>query len=93
MTRGPGREVGLVGPVTGLSAPLHLGSYACPSQAVLSRMVDKDDLRKRFDLVLRESAAVREASKELTREVERLRAQIEKHQAKERRKKPRVQGK
>jgi predicted RNA-binding protein with PIN domain len=56
-------------------------------------MVDRDDLRKRFDLVLRESAAVREASKELTREVERLRAQIEKHQAKERRKKPRVQGK
>jgi predicted RNA-binding protein with PIN domain len=55
-------------------------------------MVDRDDLRKRFDLVLRESAAVREASKELTREVERLRAQIEKHQAKEQRKKPRARG-
>jgi hypothetical protein len=72
---------------------VHLGSYGGPSQAVLSRMVDKGDLSKRFDLVLRESAAVREASEELTREVSRLRALIAKHQAKEQRKKPRVRGK
>jgi predicted RNA-binding protein with PIN domain len=56
-------------------------------------VADKDDLNARLDLLLRESAAVREASEELTREVERLRAQIEKHHAKERRQKPRVRGK
>jgi predicted RNA-binding protein with PIN domain len=56
-------------------------------------MADKGDLSERLDLLLRESAAVREASEELMREVERLRAQIEKHQAQERRKKPRERGK
>jgi len=56
-------------------------------------MADQDDPSERLDLLLRESAAVREASEELTWEVGRLRAQIEKHQAKEKRKKLRVQGK
>jgi len=56
-------------------------------------MADKGDLSERLDLLLRESVAVREASEELMREVKRLRAQIEKHQAKERRKKPRVRSK
>ena len=70
-----------------------MNGYACPSQALSSGMADKDDLSERLDLLLRESAAVREASEELAREVERLRAQIEKHQAKEKRKKLRVQGK
>jgi predicted RNA-binding protein with PIN domain len=55
-------------------------------------MADKDDLSERLDLLLRESAAVREASEELAREVERLRAQIGKHQAKEERKQLRVRG-
>jgi predicted RNA-binding protein with PIN domain len=56
-------------------------------------MADKDDLSARLDLLLRESAAVREASEELAREAKRLRAQVEKHQAKEKRKKPRVRRK
>ena len=70
-----------------------MGSYAGPPQALSSRLADKDDLSARLDVLLRESAAVREASEELLREVERLRAQREKHQANERRKSPRVQGK
>ena len=44
-------------------------------------MADKDDLRKRVDLLARESAAVREASEELVREAKRLREQIEKPHA------------
>lgn len=55
-------------------------------------MADKDDLSERLDLLLRESAAVREASEELVREAKRLRAQIEKNQAKGQRKKPRLRG-
>jgi predicted RNA-binding protein with PIN domain len=70
-----------------------MSGYVGPSQALSSRMANKADLSDRLDLLLRESAAVREASEELTREVERLRAQIEKHQAKEQRKKPRARGK
>jgi hypothetical protein len=60
---------------------------------ILSRMPSKDDLIAKLDRLLRESAAVGEASEELVREAGRLRAEIEKHQAKEQRKKPRVKGK
>lgn len=56
-------------------------------------MPSKDDLSARLDRLLRENAAVREASEELVREAGRLRAEIEKHQTKEQRKKPRVKGK
>jgi hypothetical protein len=56
-------------------------------------MPSKDDLSAKLDRLLRENAAVREASEELVREAGRLRAEIEKHQAKEQRKKPRVKGK
>jgi regulator of replication initiation timing len=56
-------------------------------------MPSKDDLNAKLDRLLRESAAVREASEELVREAARLRAEMEKHQAKERRTKPRVKGK
>jgi predicted RNA-binding protein with PIN domain len=56
-------------------------------------MADKDDLSERLDLLARESVALRKASEELVREAKRLRAQIEKHQAKGQRKKPRLRGK
>jgi hypothetical protein len=56
-------------------------------------MADKGDLSARLDVLLRESAAVREASEELTREAKRLRTQLEKHQAKEQRKKSPRRGK
>ncbi|MGH9891641.1 MAG: hypothetical protein ACREA0_06595 [bacterium] len=56
-------------------------------------MPDKNNLSARPDWLLRESAAVREASDELVREAGRLRAEIEKHQAKKQRKKPRVRRK
>jgi len=56
-------------------------------------MADKDDLSERLDLLARESVALRKASEELVREAKRPRAQIEKHQAKGQRKKPRLRGK
>ena len=52
-----------------------------------------DDLKARIDLLQRENAAVREASDELVKEAARLRAKIEKREADERRKKPRLRGK
>ena len=52
-----------------------------------------DDLTARIDLLLRENAAVREASDELVKEAARLRAKIDKREADERRKKPRLRGK
>jgi hypothetical protein len=56
-------------------------------------MPAKDEVNAKLDRLLRESAAVREASEELVREAGRLRAEIERHQAKEKRKKPRLKGK
>jgi hypothetical protein len=56
-------------------------------------MPSKDDLSAKLDRLLRENAAVREASEELVREAGRLKAEIEKKQASERRKKPRAKGK
>jgi hypothetical protein len=56
-------------------------------------MPHQDNLSARLDWLLRESAAVREASDELIREAGRLRAEIEKYQAKKQRKKPRVRRK
>ena len=60
---------------------------------ILFRMPSKDDQSAKLDRLLRENAAAREASEELVREAGRLRAEIEKHQAKEQRKQPRVKGK
>jgi hypothetical protein len=68
---------------------VYMGGYVGPLQALSCGMADKDDLSERLDWLLRESAAVRDASEELVREAERLRTQIEKHQAKGQRKKPR----
>ena len=46
------------------------------------------DLSAKLDRLLRENAAVREASEELVREAGRLKAEIEKERARERQKKP-----
>jgi hypothetical protein len=56
-------------------------------------MPDNDDVTARLDRLLRESAALRETSEQLAKEAQRLRAEIEGHQAPERRKKPRMRGK
>jgi regulator of replication initiation timing len=55
-------------------------------------MPSTDDLSAKLDRLLRENAAVREASEELVREAGRLKAENEKEQARERHKKPRAKG-
>jgi hypothetical protein len=64
-----------------------------PDKNDLNDLKARDDLKSRIDLLLRENAAVREASDELVKEAARLRAKIEKCEADERRKKPRLRGK
>ena len=55
-------------------------------------MASKDELEARIDHLLRENAAIREASDELVKEAARLRKEIDKHQAKQE-KKPRIKRK
>jgi hypothetical protein len=55
-------------------------------------MTDIESIEARLDRLLAESAALRETSAELARDAERLKAEIEKAQATERRK-PRLRGK
>jgi hypothetical protein len=56
-------------------------------------MPNKPSIETRLDRLLEESTALRETSAALAKEAARLKAEIEKEQATERRNRPRVKGK